>query len=25
MIRRYVKNQGKVYNKVHTGQLKFDL
>ena len=25
MIRNYVKNQGKEYNKVHTGQLKFDL
>ena len=25
MIRKYVKNQGKTYNKVHTGQLKFDL
>ena len=25
MIRKYVKNQGKEYNKVHTGQLKFDL
>ena len=25
MIRNYVKNQGKEYNKVHIGQLKFDL
>jgi len=25
MIRNYVKNQGKEYNKVHAGQLKFDL
>lgn len=25
MIRKYVKNQGKIYNKVHTGQLKLDL
>jgi putative transposase len=25
MIRSYVKSQGKKYNKVHTGQLKFDL
>ena len=25
MIRKYVKNQGKTYHKVHTGQLKFDL
>ena len=24
-IKNYVKNQGKEYNKVHTGQLKFDL
>jgi len=24
-IRNYVKNQGKTYNKVHQGQLKFDL
>lgn len=25
MIRNYVKNQGQKYNKVHAGQLKFDL
>ncbi len=25
MIRKYVKNQGKTYHKVHTGQLRFDL
>ncbi|HHE06164.1 MAG TPA: IS200/IS605 family transposase [Epsilonproteobacteria bacterium] len=25
VIREYVKNQGKEYNKVHSGQLKFDL
>ena len=24
-IKNYVKNQEKTYNKVHTGQLKFDL
>ena len=25
MIRKYVKNQGKIYHKVHTGQLRLDL
>ena len=25
MIRKYVKNQGKTYHKVHTSQLRFDL
>ena len=25
MIKEYVKNQGKQYTKVHSGQLKFDL
>jgi len=25
MIRKYVKNQGKTYHKVHAGQLRFDL
>ena len=24
-IRNYVKNQGKTYNKVHQGELRFDL